>query len=174
MKRDVTQRTHRNWEVSWVRKYRYDQILARICWRQNSCKTRLTLFSQQITYPLGPGSDSFFLAAGIRNVTEKEKNHNLFDVGEIFQWASKVSQNLFGFTALFSVIGLNNSHHPLDQSDTRIKTTATWAIVFSHAFSSFLVFILSSHWLTIMLIFVMSGRWEYLGFSFFILSWKLL
>ena len=70
---------------------------------------------------------------------------------------SKVTQDWFGFTCLRTVIGPEDSHHPLNQSgtvigpedsrhplnqsDAKLKTIATWSGAFSRASSSLLVFI---------------------------------
>ena len=70
---------------------------------------------------------------------------------------SKVTQDWFGFTCLRTVIGPEDSHHPLNQSgtvigpedsrhplnqsDAKLKTITTWSGAFSRASSSLLVFI---------------------------------
>ena len=36
-----------------------------------------------------------------------------------------------GFALLWSVIGLENLCHPLDQSDAKLKPIAVWSLVFS-------------------------------------------
>ena len=38
------------------------------------------------------------------------------------------------------VIGLKNSRHPFNQSDSKLKPIATWPLVFSRASGSLLVF----------------------------------
>ena len=60
---------------------------------------------------------------------------------------SEVIRRCFSFTKLCSMIGPENSRNPLDQSNLKLNSTATWSFVFSRASSSFLVFTLSSHWL---------------------------
>ena len=50
-------------------------------------------------------------------------------------------QDWFGFTCLRTVIGPEDLHHPLNQSDAKLKTIATWSGAFSRASSSLLVFI---------------------------------
>ena len=44
---------------------------------------------------------------------------------EIFSRVSKVIQARLGFTQLRFVIGKENSRHPLNQSDAKLKTIAT-------------------------------------------------
>ena len=91
-----------------------------------------------------------------------------------FEWVYKDIQDHFGFTQPCSVIGPENSHHPLNQSDAKLKTIATWSPAFSRALSSLLVFTLSSHWPMITWTFVLIGRSDYFGFSCWSLNWKLL
>ena len=55
----------------------------------------------------------------------------------------------------FSVIGPENSHHPLNQSDAKLKPIAT-----------LLFFTLSSYWLMIMKVFVLIGPRGHFGFGF--------
>ena len=45
----------------------------------------------------------------------------------IFNLVSKVIRDCFDFTYLCSVIGPENSHHPLNQSDAKLTTIATWS-----------------------------------------------
>ena len=42
-------------------------------------------------------------------------------VREIFNWVSKVIRDCIGFALLCAVIGLENSCHPLSQSDAKLK-----------------------------------------------------
>ena len=63
-----------------------------------------------------------------------------------FEWVYKDIQDHFGFTQPCSVIGPENSRHPLNQSDAKLKTIATWSPAFSRALSSLFVFTSSSHW----------------------------
>ena len=51
----------------------------------------------------------------------------------IFNWVSKVIRDCIGFALLCSVIGLENSRHLLNQSDTKLKPIATWLLAFSRA-----------------------------------------
>ena len=53
----------------------------------------------------------------------------------------------FGSALLRSVIGPENSRHPLNQSDAKLKTIAACSPAFSRALASLIVFTLSSHWL---------------------------
>ena len=55
------------------------------------------------------------------------------------------------------MIGLENSRHPLNQSDAKLKPIATWGRLH--------VFTLSSHWLLVVFTFVLIGRCDYFGFG---------
>ena len=92
----------------------------------------------------------------------------------IFKWVSKVILDCIGFALLRSVIGLENSRHPLNQSDAKLKPIATWSLAFSRAWDRLRVFTLSSYWFVVIFIFVMIGRCDYFGFGFSTLNWKLL
>ena len=94
----------------------------------------------------------------------------------IFNWVSKVIRDYIGFALLRSVIGLENSRHPLNQSDAKLKPIATWSLVFSRAWDRLRVFTLSSHWFVVIFIFVLIGCCDYFGFGFGFstLNWKLL
>ena len=52
------------------------------------------------------------------------------------QWNSQLNCEAIvdctGFVPLRTVIGLENSRHSVNQSQTKIKPTATWSGVFSH------------------------------------------
>ena len=72
----------------------------------------------------------------------------------------------------FSVIGPENSHHPLNQSDAKLKPIATWKFAFSRALTNLLFFTLSSYWLMIMKVFVLIGPRGHFGFGFSTLHWK--
>ena len=87
---------------------------------------------------------------------------------------SKVIWDYIGFALLRSVIGLENSRHPLKQSDAKLKPIATLLVVFSRASGQLHVFTLSSHWLLVMLTFVLNGRFDYFGFGVTTLSRKAL
>ena len=71
---------------------------------------------------------------------------NFWD-GVIFNLVSKVYRYYFGFSFLHFVIGLQNSHHSLNQSDAKLKTIATLSFAFSRASGSLLVLTWSPHWL---------------------------
>ena len=60
---------------------------------------------------------------------------------------SKVIRDCIGLALLCSVIGLENSRHPLNQSDAKVKPIATWPLAFSRAWDRLHAFTLSSHWL---------------------------
>ena len=80
---------------------------------------------------------------------------------------SKVIRDYIGFALLRSVIGLENSRHPLNQSDAKLKPIATLLLVFSRASGQLHVFVftLSSYWLLVMLTVVLNGRFDYFGFD---------
>ena len=65
----------------------------------------------------------------------------------IFNWVSIIIRDCFGSGWLCFPIGLENSRHLLNQSDTKLKINAAWSFAFSRASSSWLVLTLSSHWL---------------------------
>ena len=79
---------------------------------------------------------------------------------EIFSRVSKVIQARLGFTQLRFVIGKENSRHPLNQSDAKLKTIVTLLLAFSRASRGLLVLTLSPHWLVLMLIFVLIYHWS--------------
>ena len=84
----------------------------------------------------------------------------------------KVIRDCIGFALLRSVIGLENSRHPLNQSDAKVKPTVTWLLTFSRASGRLPVFTLSSHWLPLKFSFVLIGRYDYFGFAFTTLNRK--
>ena len=92
----------------------------------------------------------------------------------IFNWVSKVIRDCIGFALLRSVIGLENSRHPLNQSDAKLKPIATWSLAFSRAWDRLGVFTLIYHWFVVIFVFVLIGRCDYFGFGFSTLNWKLL
>ena len=51
----------------------------------------------------------------------------IFYLRALFNWASKEVQDCNGFATLCSVIGPENWHHHLNQSDAKLKTIATWS-----------------------------------------------
>ena len=67
---------------------------------------------------------------------------------------SKVIRDYFVFALLRFVIGPENSRHSLNQSDSKLQSSATWLLVFSRASSNLLVFTSSSLWLLVMFSFI--------------------
>ena len=84
----------------------------------------------------------------------------------IFNWVSKVIRDCIGFALLRfnTVIGLENSRHPLNQSDAKVKPIATWSLAFSRAWGRF----------PLKFSFVLIGRCDYFGFGFTTLNRKAL
>ena len=68
-----------------------------------------------------------------------------------------------GFALLRPVIGPENSWHPLNQSNAKLKTITTWSPAFSRALGSLLVFTLSSHWLLVTFSFAVIGCCDNFG-----------
>ena len=93
---------------------------------------------------------------------------NFFSIVAIFNWALIISQDCFGFALLRCVIGSENSHHLLNQSD------ATWLPAFSRAFGSSFVFTRNFHWLMMMFIPSVIGCCYYFCFGTLSFNWKLL
>ena len=90
---------------------------------------------------------------------------------------SKVIRDCIGFALLRSVIGLENSRHPLNQSDAKVKPIATWSLSFSALEVGYLPTYLpslSSHWLPLKFSFVLIGRYDYFGFGLTTLNRKAL
>ena len=71
----------------------------------------------------------------------------------------------FGFALLRFVIGPENSHHSLHQSDSKLKPIATWSHAFSRASGSLLVFALSFHWFFEIILLAMIGLCDCFGFG---------
>ena len=71
----------------------------------------------------------------------------------------------FGFALLRFVIGLENSHHSLHQSDSKLKPIATWSHAFSRASGSLLVFALSFPWLFEIFLLAMISLCDCFGFG---------
>ena len=67
---------------------------------------------------------------------------------------SKVIRDYFVFALLRFVIGPENSRHFLNQSDSKLQSSAIWLLVFSRASSNLLVFTSSSLWLLVMFSFI--------------------
>ena len=65
----------------------------------------------------------------------------------------------------FTLIGPENSHHPHDQSDAKLKPITTWSPAFSRALSSLFSLILSSHWLLKVFYSPLIGRCGNLSFG---------
>ena len=70
------------------------------------------------------------------------------------------------------MIGPENSHHSLNQSETKLKPITTWSPAFSRALGSSIVFVLSSHWLFKAFHFLLICHRAYFGFSFTTLNRK--
>ena len=87
---------------------------------------------------------------------------------------SKLIWDCIGFALLRSVSGLQNSCHPLNQSDPKLKPIASWSLTFYRASGWLHVFTLSSHWLLVIFAFVLIGRCDYFGFGFTTLNRKAL
>ena len=62
---------------------------------------------------------------------EKKKSFSV--VRAIFNWVSKIIRDCISFALLCFVIGLENSRHPLSQSDAKLKPIAIWSRAFSRA-----------------------------------------
>lgn len=68
---------------------------------------------------------------------------------------AKVTRDGFAFALLRFVIGLENSHYFLNQSESNwLKPITTWSLAFSRASDSFLVFNLIFHWLIVIFSFL--------------------
>ena len=74
----------------------------------------------------------------------------------ILNGVSKVNRNCFGFAFFRLVIGPEDFHYFLNQSDSKLKPIATWSPAFSRALGSLLLFTWSSHWL---LKYLLSSDW---------------
>ena len=69
------------------------------------------------------------------------------------------------FASLHSVIGPENSRHPLNQSDAKLRPIGTWSLTFSRAWGRLHVFILSSDWfLAIFTLVLIDSLWYLLWF----------
>ena len=53
----------------------------------------------------------------------------------MFNQKSNVIQDFIGFATFRSVIGLQNSCLPLNQSDANLRPISFWSLVFSRAYS---------------------------------------
>ena len=78
------------------------------------------------------------------------------------------------FALLRSATSWENSHLPLNQSDTKLKSIASFSPILPCASVSFTVFTLSSYWLLMMLTFVLKSRGNHFGSGFSKLCWKLI
>ena len=78
---------------------------------------------------------------------------------------SKVIRDCIDFAILCSVIGPENSCHPLNQLDAELKPFTSWSPAFSRALGSLVVFASSSHWLLKLFSFLLIGRYDDFGFG---------
>ena len=78
-----------------------------------------------------------------------------------FNWVKSVPSH-FVFALRCSVIGPENSHHSLNQSDAKLTPIETWSSALSRACGSLPVLILSSHWLLMTQTFAAIGSCNYL------------
>ena len=62
-----------------------------------------------------------------------------------FTWGSKIIEDICGFAPLQCLIDPKSSRHLLNQSDSKLKPTAAWLLLFSCASSSLLVYTSSFH-----------------------------
>ena len=62
------------------------------------------------------------------------------------------------------MIGLEYSHHFLNQSDLKLKSIATWSLLFSRASGRFLLLTLDSNWLLAIFSPFLTGCCDYFGF----------
>ena len=95
-------------------------------------------------------------------------------VRAIFNWVSKEFWDCFGIALLRSVIGPENSHRFLNQSDATLKPITTWSSAFSRALACLVVFALSSHWFLKVFSFLYIGLCDNSSFCFTTLNWKAL
>ena len=84
----------------------------------------------------------------------------------IFNGVSKLIRDYIGLALLRSVIGLENSRHPLSQSDAKLKPIPTWLLAFSRACGGLHVFTFSPDWFLVTFTFVLIGHCVYFGFGF--------
>ena len=87
---------------------------------------------------------------------------------------SNVIRDCIGFASLRSVIGLEISLYPLNQSDAKLKPILTWSLAFSRALRRLRGLTLSFDWLIVKLSRVLIGRNDYFGFGFMTLNRKAL
>ena len=62
------------------------------------------------------------------------------------------------------MIGPENSHHFLNQSDSKLKSIATWSLLFSRASGWLLLLTLDSNWLLAIFSPFLTGCCDYFGF----------
>ena len=75
--------------------------------------------------------------------------------GILFSQIMYMTRDGFAFALLRFVIGLEYSHHFLNQSESNwLKPITTWSLAFSRASDSFLVFHLIFHWLIVIFSFL--------------------
>ena len=60
----------------------------------------------------------------------------------MFNREPKINLDYIGFVLLRSVIGPENSHHPLNQSDVKLKPVAIWSPALYLRFEQFACFLL--------------------------------
>ena len=73
----------------------------------------------------------------------------------VFNSLSKIIRVGFDFALIFPMIGSENSRHPLDQSDAKLKPVSTGSLAFFPAF----------HWILAIFPFVLIGCCDYFGFG---------
>lgn len=88
---------------------------------------------------------------------------------------AQVIRDCISFALPWSVIGAENSHRSLNQSDAKLQPFTIWSPAFSRALSSLVVLnTLSDHWLLYLLKFLLSDCCYYFGLEFTILNPKAL
>ena len=60
-----------------------------------------------------------------KNTPQSESDYFRYNIIEKFQSSAKVLRDCIAFALLLSVIGLENSRHPLSQSDAKLKPIPT-------------------------------------------------
>ena len=88
---------------------------------------------------------------------------------------AQVIRDFISFALPWSVIGAENSHCSLNESDVKLKPFTIWSPAFSRVLSSLVVLnTLSDHWLLYLLKFLLSDCCDYFGLEFTILNPKAL
>ncbi len=88
----------------------------------------------------------------------------------VFTRVSKVICVCFGFAILCLVIGLENSHHFLNQSGVKLQPIVTHSRTFSRASCQLHVFALCFDWFTGLPVSFVIGQSDYFGFIFTMLD----